>query len=264
MVSSLVVVTGCRLERPLRVEEAQASAAPARSSPRALTESPASRAVERPPRPLDFRAAKQHLRAFYAERGATTLYSSCPLVGGEVDFTRCCVARQHAKRPAVEWEHVVPAATFGGALPEWRDGHPRCQKRDKPFRGRKCARRVSRLFQALEGDLHNLFPEVGDVNGARGDTPMGLVVETSVRHRELPSCGLRFGKGVVEPRGEVHGDVARAYLYMSGAYPEAVVLTEELRALFERWHAEDPPDELERARNRMIRDAQGNDNPWIE
>jgi deoxyribonuclease-1 len=227
-------------------------------------EAPVSRPVVPPSHPLDFRAAKEHLRSFYAERAATTLYSSCALVGGEVDFTRCCVARETAKRPAVEWEHVVPAATFGGSLPEWREGHPRCQKRGKPFRGRKCARRASKRFKALEGELHNLFPEVGDVNGARGDTPMGLVVGAGTRHRDLQSCGLRFGDGVVEPRREVHGDVARAYLYMSAAYPDAVVLTVELRALLERWHSEDPPDDLERARNRMIRDTQGNTNPWID
>lgn len=233
-------------------------------APSATTDTSSSdRVVTRPPHPLDFRGAKDRLREFYASRETTTLYSGCPIAGNAIDFTRCCVGPS-AKRPRIEWEHVVPAATFGGALPEWRDGHPRCQKRGKPFRGRKCARRASPLFRSLEGDLHNLFPEVGDVNGARGDTPLGLVMGPGSRHPELASCGLRFGDGVVEPRGAVHGDVARAHLYMNGAYAEAVRLSTEARALFARWHAEDPPDDLERARNRMIRDAQGNGNPWIE
>jgi len=112
--------------------------------------------------------------------------------------------------------------------------------------------------------MHNLFPEIGDVNGARGDTPMGVLDGPASRHPELASCGLRFGTSVVEPRDAVHGDVARAYLYMSGAYPDAVRLDETTRTTFERWHAADPPDELEQIRNRMIRAEQGNGNPWIE
>lgn len=225
---------------------------------------PTVRAAHRPPHPKTFREAKTVLREFYAGRDAATLYSACALKAGAVDWSRCCLSEATAHRPRVEWEHVVPAAAFGGALPEWREGHTRCSKRGRPFRGRKCARRTSREFQAMEGDMHNLFPEIGDVNGARGDTPMGPVPTPDGRHADLAGCGLRFGASAVEPRGEVRGDVARAYLYMAAAYPTSVTLSDDQRAAFVRWHEQDPPDDLERARNRRIFAEQGNENPWLE
>lgn len=211
-----------------------------------------------------FREAKHVLSRFYETHPATTLYSGCPLVFGRPDWAHCCLRREDTRRAAIEWEHVVPASAFGGGLPEWREGHPRCEKRGRPFRGRKCARRVSARFQAMEGDMHNLFPELGDVNGARGDVPMGVVGRATARHAELSECGLRFGEHEVEPRPEVRGDVARAYLYMSDVYPDAVSLTDDARAAFERWHMADPPDAIERERNMRIHREQGNENPWIQ
>lgn len=216
-----------------------------------------------PTRPRHFREAKRLLAAFYATRTARTVYSGCPLQGGSLDWAHCCLAKERAHRGAIEWEHVVPAAAIGARLPEWRDGHERCQKRGRPFRGRKCARRASTRFQQVEGDMHNLFPELGDVNGARGSEPMGTVTNPTPRHRELAGCGLTFGEHTVEPRPGVRGDVARAYLYMNDVYPDLVVLTDEARATYEQWHTSDPPDELEHARNRMIHAEQGNENPWI-
>lgn len=112
--------------------------------------------------------------------------------------------------------------------------------------------------------MHNLFPEIGDVNGARGDTPMGLLDGPSTRHHELSSCALRFGSSVVQPPDEVRGDVARAYLYMSAAYSTAFKLDSSARETFARWHELDPPSDFERERNRWIASKQGNGNPWVE
>jgi endonuclease I len=36
------------------------------------------------------------------------------------------------------------------------------------------------------------------------------------------------------------------------------------RRLLESWHREDPPDDGERQRNRLIEARQGRTNPWIE
>jgi deoxyribonuclease-1 len=50
---------------------------------------------------------------------------------------------------------------------------------------------------------------------------------------------------------------------MRAAYPEHVTLDDAHRALFDRWDAEDPPDDWERERNRRIAERQGNANPFI-
>jgi deoxyribonuclease-1 len=219
---------------------------------------------------LDFREAKRRLRAIYAQASSpVTLYGGCPLVvtgAGDapsllVDWTRCCHRPSDPERARLEWEHAVPAATLGGALSAWREGDPRCTKRGKPFRGRRCARRVSAEFRRMEGDMHNLFPAIGELNAARAALAPGLVPGEP---RAFGSCDFEIDATHVEPRPAARGDLARAYLYMDARYPASGILASaELRALVEIWQRDDPPDDWERARNRLIAAAQGNPNPFI-
>ena len=39
---------------------------------------------------------------------------------------------------------------------------------------------------------------------------------------------------------------------------------ERQRRMLLDWHRDDPPDDLERRRNRLIGEVQGNRNPWID
>lgn len=246
------------LEKP-----AKATASKSAEAAHSEVEAPPHVSVPGPTHARNFREAKRVLAAFYAKRDAHTVYSGCTLRRGIPDWGHCCLRREETHRAPIEWEHVVPAAAFGGALPEWRNGHPRCEKHGHSFRGRKCARRASERFQRMEGDMHNLFPELGDVNGARSNLPMGTVPVANGHHPELATCGLQFGDASVEPRAEVRGEVARAYLYMNAVYFDLVELSPTARATYEAWNASDPPDDLERERNRMISLEQGNANPWI-
>jgi endonuclease I len=41
-------------------------------------------------------------------------------------------------------------------------------------------------------------------------------------------------------------------------------LTDEMRATFMQWSAQDPVDDKERWRNRRIKEIQGDSNPYIE
>jgi len=56
----------------------------------------------------------------------------------------------------IECEHVMPAENFGRHLQCWRNG------------GRKeCKKDVT--FNTIKGDLHNLQPSIGEVNGDRSN-----------------------------------------------------------------------------------------------
>jgi deoxyribonuclease-1 len=131
---------------------------------------------------------------------------------------------------------------------------------------------ASAEFARIEADLHNLFPVVGEVNGLRGDLPMGVLdpPERALAHAASASS-FRFGAcqsaiehGVFLPRREVRGDLARAYKYMDKSYPERHLLDDAHRAVFDAWDRDDPPDAWERERNRRITARQGNPNPFIE
>lgn len=70
------------------------------------------------------------------------------------------------------------------------------------------------------------------------------------------------GEPVFEVRSARRGDVARAQFYFSIRYQMPILRqTEEV---LRRWHAEDPPDDFERERNRRIELVQHNRNPFVD
>ena len=227
-----------------------------------------------------FEEAKKLLVRLYVEHSPRQdVYCGCPFApdkghGLRVDLAACgyAIHKDLARAERIEWEHAVPAAKFGRTFAAWRDGDDRCvDGHGKRFRGRSCAKIASPEFARIEAALHNLFPAVGEVNGLRGDLPMGVI-----EGPEMPSSRsgaappIRFGScasavegNVFQPRPAVRGDVARAYKYMNAAYPEHVAMDEPHRALFDAWDAEDPPDAWELERNRRITELQGNANPFV-
>ncbi len=244
---------------PRRAED---GAWPAASGERGHAASgPARRSVEPPRTPHEFAAAKKHLRKLYDEGTWHTLYAGCAFSAWRIDWTSCCFPRDASSRTGLEWEHVVPAARFGGALAAWRDGHASCEKRGTKYRGRRCARKTSERFRRVEGDMHNLYPAIGALNQARGDRAMALI---EGEERAFGACDFEVLDRQVEPRAEVRGEIARASLYLDAAYPDLAIFDDATRAMFEDWHGKDPPDDRERRRNAFIAEAQGNRNPWID
>lgn len=223
-----------------------------------------------------FEDAKKELTRLYTEQSPhLDLYCGCTFEsqghGMHVDLDACGYVspRDHARAERIEWEHAVPAAAFGHTFAEWTGGDPRCvDARGRHFKGRKCAHLVSAEFARIEGDMHNLFPVVGEVNGLRSDFPMGCADTGSAPKPSLPSfrfgaCGSTIDRGVFFPRKEVRGDLARAYKYMDRSYPERHLIDDAHRPLFDQWDHDDPPDAWEKARNRLIAARQGNANPFI-
>ena len=223
------------------------------------TMAPTRPAAVAPSRPMSFSEAKRELRRLYQQGEQHSLYAGCPFNRWKLDWSRCCFEPQRTERKRLEWEHVVPAAAFGRGYREWHDGHPNCVKRDKPFRGRKCARRTSESFRHAEGDMHNLVPVIGEIYEKRGHVPAGLI---DGEPRRFGSCDVEITT-VFEPRPAVRGEVARAYLYMAAVY-DTFSLDRAQRAMMTRWHRDDPPSSWERRRNDFIEQAQGNRNPWVD
>jgi deoxyribonuclease-1 len=143
-------------------------------------------------------------------------------------------------------EHVYPMGWVSRAL--------RCGDRH-------ACRKNSKQFNAIESDMHNMYPARRDLNKARGSYPYR---EIRGEHRVERDCDLEIDHRAraVEPRPESRGNIARAMLYMEGRYD--LKLYDRQRRLLLEWHRSDPADEPERRRNRRIAEAQGAGNPWIE
>lgn len=122
-------------------------------------------------------------------------------------------------------------------------------------------------------DLHNLFPaEQALANGKRSNFPFGEIVGTPTY---VSPTGLgKLGKDasnntVYEPADAQKGDVARALFYMVTAYNGINGRTWTLPSgqnqdVLKKWHFQDLPDALERARHELIYDLQNNRNPFID
>ena len=212
-----------------------------------------------------FPGAKRTLMKIHGD-APRTFYCGCGFdMNKSIDLKECgyTIRKNESRAARVEFEHIVPASDFGNQLTAWTKGHPACVKSNgKKFKGRKCAEKVSREFELMQSDMHNLQPAVGEVNGDRLNYVMA---ELKGEPREYGKCDVEIRDRMVEPKASIRGDIARAYFYMDWAYPQYGIISDpKMRAMFERWAEKDPVSRWERKRARRIAEAQGNPNPFVE
>ncbi|MEQ9364278.1 MAG: endonuclease, partial [Leptospirales bacterium] len=131
---------------------------------------------------------------------------------------------------------------------------------DRPRRA--CCRRVDPEFRFMEGDPHNLVPAIGELNARRSDFGFGVVPG---EERLFGACDFEVGRtderGLIEPRAEIRGDIARIHFYMIDRY--GVPIETEYLSMLQEWDRLDPVSPFERIRNRRIHDASGLSNPYV-
>ncbi|KKJ75229.1 hypothetical protein WH95_19620 [Kiloniella litopenaei] len=156
----------------------------------------------------------------------------------------------------IEWEHVMPA---------WVFGHQRkCWQQDLNGDGTKDGRKGCKndpVFAQMEGDLNNLVPAIGELNGDRSNYSFSML-PGEPRVYGKPDFEVDFKHRKVEPRKEVRGDIARIYFYMADRYK--LRLSKQDKQLFTAWAKQDPVSDWEREKNSAVMKVQGNGNPFIE
>jgi len=224
--------------------------------------------------PSSFNNAKTAALGLWWEIGPSSFYCKCPyrlatteekairkgnlwVIGSVCGYEAKTLITKKGKPSArtmrIEWEHVVPAdwiATGFGCRDETR---AECRATDG--------------YDEAEGDLFNLVPAVGELNGDRSARLYDVV---DGEERLYGACdfevimtgeGESHVRGAAEPMPSIRGDVARVWFYMSGKY--GVEMNPEYRALMESWSADDPIDEAERRRHDMTAAEMGWNNPFV-
>lgn len=221
--------------------------------------------------PSSFQAAKKLLADLHEEiQHQFTLYCGCPYSrtttsGGQVDREACGVeARSNETRSKrIEWEHVVPASWFGQTRACWKLKELAYPGECEDMSGRECCEEANEDFQLAHNDPNNLFPSVGEVNADRSNHPYG---EIPGEERLYGQCDaeiieLEGGGKIFEPaEGKVRGTVARAMLYMAQVYGVNVELP---MSEIWSWHQNNPPENWEIERARIIAERTGLRNEWI-
>lgn len=202
----------------------------------------------------NFNNAKNHLVKIYtANPEQTTFYCGCEFSfngkKGNVDFSKCGYTprKNQTRAERLEWEHVMPAENFGRHLQCWRNGgRNECKKDAK--------------FNAMEGDLHNLQPAIGEVNGDRSNYRYSQFTKEFTQYGQCQSA-VDFKERKFQPRDEIRGMIARTYFYMRDKYN--INLSDSDHKLMTAWNEMYPPEKWECDRNRQIEQIQGNDNKFI-
>ncbi|MBY5993613.1 endonuclease [Ferrimonas balearica] len=203
--------------------------------------------------PTSFSQAKRLMFELYTgPLAATSLYCGCPFEaqGRKLvpDLNQCGyqVRKQPVRANRIEWEHVVPAWQFGHQRQCWQNG------------GRsQCAK--DPVFRAMEADLHNLYPAIGEVNGDRSNYRLTVWGGEPNQYGQCQML-VDFKGRRAQPPMAARGPVARATLYMAGQYD--LRLSESQEKLMHSWHTMYPADEAECQRHRLVSQRQGHDNPF--
>ncbi|MGE4335909.1 MAG: endonuclease [Pigmentiphaga sp.] len=199
--------------------------------------------------------AREHVYPDRNRGAGGDLYCGCDWrwVGrsaGRMDLASCGYQiRAHQDRAErLEWEHVVPASTFGHARQCWQKG------------GRGHCRDTDPIFSAMEADLHNLVPSVGEVNHDRQNFPFSQVQSSSGSYG---ACDFRvdFDSRRAEPRDAVKGMIARIYFYMHDRYDLPMSRPQQQKLM--NWHRRHPATAWERERDRRIAARIGHHNPFV-
>ena len=206
---------------------------------------------------LNFRDAKRLAKEIHKDHHVT-LYCGCTFKEGSVDLSSCGYKPQSDEKRAkrMEWEHVVPAHSFGQSFKEWREGAPQCVKKGKPFKGRKCAQ-TNAEFSKMEADLYNLWPEIGELNGLRSNYSFAELQKSDF---DFGGCKVKLADRKFMPTDAAKGIVARTYMYMNQVYPGRGIISGTNQKLYEAWSKTYPPSEWECERARRIEKVQGNTN----
>jgi len=121
---------------------------------------------------------------------------------------------------------------------------------------RQC-KRDNPDYLLITSDLHNIVASDAYFEFKRKNLIFGPLDETVKANQ----CGIRIKHHVLEPSDKLKGDIARILIYMHVRYK--LPLNTSL-SLLRIWNDLDKPDEKERQRDQMIKDLQGNGNPFIE
>ena len=159
------------------------------------------------------------------------LYCGCEFYKGKIPLDAKCgiKARKNQKRAfKIEFEHIVPFENQVGHTIVWDSGIPAC----KGKKGRNCA---SKIFAHLEGDLWNLWPASGELNGDRSNYSYAMIPGA---RNQYGKCDFKVEDRKAEPRNEVKALIAFTYIYFQKTYAKYLrtnYISNKNEKLFEAW-----------------------------
>lgn len=160
----------------------------------------------------------------------------------------------------IEWEHITPASWFVTADQSihdaWFLGHTKCHtSRGTEYKGRKCAGKVSPLFNQMEADMYNLVPVIGALNAMRSNKPYGIIEGEDREFGE--TIDMEITTKIVEIMPSKRGNVARVMLYMHKKYGVMFPDHNTTVIMLNEWDISDPEDDWEYQKKQILQSTYG-------
>lgn len=209
-----------------------------------------------------FSHSKKMLAQVYADHRITFYCGATYDAQGNVTLPAGFETPKHEKRAGrIEWEHSLPAESFGQAFPEWREGSPECvDNKGKAFKGRKCAEKSNAEYRMMQSDMYNLYPAIGAVNAMRSNFNYAMLAGEPAT---FGTCDMKIADRKAEPPVRARGQIARTYFYMQDAYAR-YHMSHQQEQLMGAWDKQYPVDAWECTRARRIEQIQGNENKFVK
>ena len=206
----------------------------------------------------DFNNAKKILKKTQYLGVEREVYCNCKVLpNNKFDNSSCGykAKKDNERSRRLEAEHVVPFSSILGDSQAWDNGDPSC----KGKKGRACA---GKIYGYIEGDLWNLLPSIGELNGQRSNYSP---TEISGEAREYGTCDFEISDRKVEPPEDMKPVMAAAYYYIQDAYGKSVganVISGKNEKLLQVWYNRPMPKWACDWASR-VRSIQGNDNKFM-
>tara|TARA_R110001592_G_scaffold300329_1_gene571496 strand:+ start:10565 stop:11140 length:576 start_codon:yes stop_codon:yes gene_type:complete len=123
-------------------------------------------------------------------------------------------------------------------------------------RSERSCLRSNPEFEKVISDLHNMVPVNSFYHFKLKDSVFGILDESN----EANECGIKKRYNIIEPPDRIKGDIARIHFYMHKQYN--LPLNSNFYFM-KSWDKKDPPSKEEIAKNKRIKELQGNENPFI-
>lgn len=192
---------------------------------------------------------------------AKTFYCDCSYQDKIIDLSSCGykVNNNFKRASSLEWEHIVPVSILAQNFACWQQ--PICCDGQHCYKGRSCCEKIDNTYRRMAADLHNLVPEIGELNGLRGNYSFSELPH--IDFKQFGSCRFKIDHKLrqVEAYGYKKGIIARAYLYMAKRY--TINLEPSAQNLYLNWNKQYPPTKWEITWNNQVNFVQGTDNEFI-
>jgi len=210
-----------------------------------------------------------HMKSFYTEselkpvvRITTKKFPYKPILTLQLGLVKSPYkgTKYVSRGQRIEWEHIVPVRWFTTVNAEiynaWYNGHDKCvTSSGTTYKGRKCAAKVSPLFNRMESDMYNLVPVIGALNALRSDKLFGII-DGEVREFG-ETIDMEITSSTVEVMPSKRGNVARIMLYMNAKYGVKFPDHNNTLIMLKEWNLSDPEDEWERQKKQILHSTFG-------